>query len=330
MLKPLTALTTVAGALALGLVLWTAPVQAQSNDLVEVLNRINRMEADLQGIHRQLARGGSGAPSATAAPTAGGALAPTQAADFEIRLSQLERSVREVVGKYEEAVFGVNQLRDRLDKLSSDLDFRLSQLESRSGAEAGHPQRPAAAAAAAPATTQPAAAPGKAGAAAAVPVATAKPGDKRGETAAPATQAQGAAAAPGLGTVPGNIQEQYDEAFGLLRNADYDRAEKALSKFVAQHRDSPLAGNAQHWLGATFFVRGKYAEAAVAFAEGYQKYPKSNKAPDNLLKLGMSLGALGQKEDACKTLKQFGTVFPTAPASLKRQADVERKKLSCS
>ena len=320
-LKPIAAVATTAGALALGFALWTAPVLAppalaQSNDQVEILNRLNRLEADIQTLHRQLARGG--APAGTAA-SASGAIAPTQAADFEIRLSQLERSVQEAVGKYEEAVFGVGQVRERLEKLSSDLEFRLSQLESRSGTEGGPPPPPRTA----PTTTQPAA-PGKPAVAPASPAA--KPGDKRPE-AAPA--APGAISGPGLGTVSGDVQQQYDEAFGLLRKADYDQAEKALGRFVAQHRDSPLAGNAQYWLGETFYGRGKYAEAAVAFAEGFQKFPKNPKAPDNLLKLGLSLSALGQKDDSCKTLKQLDAVFPTAAASLKRRGETERKKLNC-
>ena len=142
-LKPIAIVATTAGALALGFALWTAPVLAppalaQSNDQVEILNRLNRLEADIQTLHRQLARGGAPVAAGAAAP-ASGAIAPTQAADFEIRLSQLERSVQEAVGKYEEAVFGVGQVRERLEKLSSDLEFRLSQLESRSGTEGGPP-----------------------------------------------------------------------------------------------------------------------------------------------------------------------------------------------
>ena len=310
-LKPLATLTATVGALALGVFLLAGPAPAQSGDQVEILNRVNRLENDIQTLQRQLARGG--APSGAVSSASGG-LAPTQAADFEIRLSQLERSVQEMTGKFEEAVFGVSQLRERLEKLSSDLEFRLSQLESRSGTEGGAPPPRPAAASAQPPAAKPGAIP---------PQPASKPGEKRAE---PAPSVSG----PGLGTVSGDVQQQYDEAFGLLRKADYDQAEKALGKFVAQHRDSPLAGNAQYWLGETFYGRGKYAEAAVAFAEGFQKYPKNPKAPDNLLKLGLSLSALGQKDDACKTLKQLDAVFPTAAASLKRRGEQERKKLSCS
>ena len=308
--KPSATLTATAGALALGVLLWTPPILAQSNDQVEMLNRLSRLASEVQTLERHLARGG--VPVQAAAGSTAGAVAPTQAADFEIRLSQLERNVQEMTGKFEETVFTLAQVRERLDKLSSDTDFRLSQLESHVGTEGGPPPPPRTP----PTTTQ------------------AAPASKPGQPPLPAGKPEHEPAAslsgPGLGTVSGDVQAQYDEAFGLLRKADYDQAEKALGKFVAQHRDSPLAGNAQYWLGETFYTRGKYAEAAVAFAEGFQKFPKNPKAPDNLLKLGLSLSALGQKDDACKTLKQLETVFPTAAASLKRRSELERKKLGCS
>ena len=89
------------------------------------------------------------------------------------------------------------------------------------------------------------------------------------------------------------------------------------------------AGNAQYWLGETFYVRGNYAEAAKVFAQGYQKYPKSTKAPDNLLKLGLALSQTGKKQDACVTLMQLGKQFPSAAAVIKQRADDEMKKLNC-
>jgi len=318
-LRPTLPLT--ACALLLGAVLWTVPAAAQFADQTDIANRLNRLETEIQTLQRQVSRGGGSG--------AGGAVAPTQAADFEIRLSQLERTVQEMVGKYEEAVFGVTQVRERLEKLSSDLDFRLSQIESHAGAEGAPPQPPRSTGQ--PPMVKPAAA-APAPAAQATPFQpAAKPGDKSGPPPAkPSPAPEPAAAGPGLGGVPANVQEQYDEAFGLLRKADYDQAEKALNRFVTQHRDSPLAGNAQYWLGETYYGRGKYAEAAVAFAEGFQRYAKSPKAPDNLLKLGLSLSALKQKDDACKTLGQLDHQFPNAAASLKRRADQERKKLSCS
>ena len=117
----------------------------------------------------------------------------------------------------------------------------------------------------------------------------------------------------GGGTLPsGSASEQYNTAFGLLKQADYPAAEEALRTFVQQHPNDPLAGNAQYWLGETYFARGKYADAASAFAEGYKRYPKGPKAADDLLKLGMSLGRANQKQNACVALIQLDHDFPHA------------------
>ena len=127
----------------------------------------------------------------------------------------------------------------------------------------------------------------------------------------------------------GSTSEQYNQAFGLLKQADYPAAEVALKAFVEQHPNDPMAGNAQYWLGETFYTRGRYAEAASAFAEGYKRYPKSSKAADELLKLGMSLGRANQKQNACVVLAQLDHDFPAPGAAIKERATTEKKRLGC-
>ena len=124
-------------------------------------------------------------------------------------------------------------------------------------------------------------------------------------------------------------KEQYDYAFGLLSQANYPEAERALTAFLDSYPADPLAGNAKYWLGETYYVRGQFREAAVTFAEGFQRYPDSPKAPDNLLKLGKSLAALGQSADACGTFAELVTRYPNAPATIQQQAATERQRLSC-
>ena len=175
-------------------------------------------------------------------------------------------------------------------------------------AEAQGPNRTTAAAAAA-------AAAGGAAPAAAAPAST-------------GTAAQVAALPPGQ-LPAGSPEQQYQYAWGLLRGQDYPGAEAALRAFVAQHPKDPLAGNAQYWLGETYYVRKDYRQAAVAFAEGYQHYPTSAKAPDNLLKLGLALSQIGEKTDACEAFAQLGRQFPKAQQSLKDRASVERQRLGC-
>jgi tol-pal system protein YbgF len=90
-----------------------------------------------------------------------------------------------------------------------------------------------------------------------------------------------------------------------------------------------MAGNAQYWLGETYYTRGRYAEAASAFAEGYKRYPKSSKAADELLKLGMALARANQKQNACIALTQLDHDFPAPGAAIKERASTEKKRLGC-
>ena len=136
-------------------------------------------------------------------------------------------------------------------------------------------------------------------------------------------------AAAGYTLVGATPEEQYKYAFGLLSQANYGEAELALRGFVAQNPNDTLAGNAKYWLGETFYVRQDYQQAAITFAEAYQEYPNSGKAPDNLLKLGMSLGALGSKNDACGTFAELLKRYPQAAATVLQRAKQERQRLSC-
>ncbi len=114
-----------------------------------------------------------------------------------------------------------------------------------------------------------------------------------------------------------------------MRQADYPGAEEALRSFVQRYPNDPLAGNAEYWLGETYYVRKDYNNAAATFAEGYRKYPQSGKAADNLLKLGMSLGNVGQKKEACLTFSQLAHDFPKASGNITERANQEKQRLGC-
>ncbi|OUS12688.1 tol-pal system protein YbgF, partial [Rhodospirillales bacterium 47_12_T64] len=134
----------------------------------------------------------------------------------------------------------------------------------------------------------------------------------------------------GTYNLPGDTpKQQYDYAFGLLRQARYDEAEQAFSTFVERHPEDTLAGNATYWLGETYYVRGDYQQAAITFADSFQRYPSSSKAPDNLLKLGLSLSSLGNVADACGTLRELLSRYPNSSAIVKQRAGQEAQKLNC-
>ncbi|HYH37664.1 MAG TPA: tol-pal system protein YbgF [Azospirillum sp.] len=287
--------TTSVAALLLGGVLWIGPAHAEG-----IADRLGRLESQL----------GLQVAESTPGSTQVAQMAPSLAADFEIRLQRLERAVSELTGRYEESTYQSTQLKDRLERLNADIDFRLQQLE-----KGGHSAGAATTAAAAPekAPEKPAAAPatGQLGAT--------KPSEKP-------------ASGPQVAALPANAtpDKQYEHAFEQLRNGNYDAAEKEFSTFIAKNKTHNLTGSAQYWLGETYYVRNRFGEAAASFGEVLQKYPKGNKAPDALLKLGLSLSSLNKKTEACTALGQLNKMYPDAAPSVKRRSEMERKKLNCS
>lgn len=128
----------------------------------------------------------------------------------------------------------------------------------------------------------------------------------------------------------GTPQAQYDYALSLmLKQQDFVKAETALKAFIDANPQDRLAGNAHYWLGETFYVRKGYQDAAFAFAESFQKFPKGNKAPDSLLKLGMSLDRLEKRREACTAYSRLLSTFPQASARMKARVQRERSRAKC-
>ena len=125
------------------------------------------------------------------------------------------------------------------------------------------------------------------------------------------------------------IDKKYEFATSLLKVGDYNTAERAFREFVITHPDHNLAGSAQYWYAETFRIRQLYTDAASAYLEGYQKYPKGEKAPINLLKLGVSLVQIGEKDQGCLMIKGVQKQYPKANQSVLQKAKYEEKKFEC-
>ena len=126
-----------------------------------------------------------------------------------------------------------------------------------------------------------------------------------------------------------SADEQYEFATSFLKIGDYNSAERAFREFVLSNPDHNLAGNAQYWYAETFRIRQLYTDAASAYLEGYQKYPKSEKAPINLLKLGVSLVQIGEKDQGCLMIGGVKKEYPDAKQSVLQKAQYEEKKFEC-
>jgi tol-pal system protein YbgF len=312
-----------------------APALGQPTpDTRALVDQIDRLRRDVDVLQRQLARG---APPSTggAVATGAGGVPTTFIEQTDARFGDLDIQLRDITGRVEELTHQIRQLTERMDKLVGDVDFRLSALE-RGGAPAAPGAAPA------PAAAAPSSAP--AGQTPPASQAQVPPGQSRmvlvpGGPAGAAPPAAAAAASPTQSaavTLPaGSPEAQYEFAYAQLLQAqreqgDFNRAESALKAFIAANSSHRLAGNAQYWLGETYYVRRDYQNAAVAFAEGFQKYPNSEKAPDNLLKLGMAMGQLNQKPKACGTLGELERRYPQASASIKQATQREKQRLGCS
>jgi tol-pal system protein YbgF len=316
------------------------PTQAVRSQDRAMQERLDRLERDLSMLQRQVYRnaGGSPVPAGT-----------TGAVDGELRMDRIETQMRELTGRIEDSINGVEQLRRRLEQINGDIDARFGQ-----GQPSNPPPRSAGGGAGPSAATGLPSARGAPPAASAPPLASTASPMPPGPLMPPSpytpagigtlTPPKGSpdppqfANAPGGGSFrasaagilpPGSPTDQYNFAFGLIKQSDYPAAEEALKSFVHQHPNDALAGNAQYWLGETFFQRDRFAEAASAFAEGYKRYPKGTKAADDLLKLGMSLARANQKPNACLAFAQLDHDFPNSGTTIKERAKDEKKKLGC-
>jgi len=131
-----------------------------------------------------------------------------------------------------------------------------------------------------------------------------------------------------MGGVGGSPEQVYEGAYDQYTNRQFGEAEAGFRLFLSRYRDHELAGNAQYWLGETYYVQGKYKDAARSFLAGFQTFPKSPRAPNALLKLGMSLNKLGQKEQACGAFAEVPKKYPAA-ADARNQALREMKRAGC-
>jgi tol-pal system protein YbgF len=251
-------------------------------------------------------------------------------ARFEVRLARLEEELRQLTGRIEQLEFGQRALAGRIDQLIQDLDQRLLALEGGGGAAAAQGGGPTTRQALAPRAEEPG------GAAAQAETEGSPTGDRTlgivPQSALldlPRPDPGAIAPPPEASNLP--PQQQYDAAMQLLRAGDYAGAEGGLQLFLELNAEHALAPNAAYWLAETHYVRKDYAAAAAAFARNYRLYGRDDaKAPDNLLKLGMSLQGLQETDKACRTYAELAEEFPNAPVHIQQAVARERERAACA
>jgi tol-pal system protein YbgF len=239
----------------------------------------------------------------------------------ELRMTTQEGELRALGGRVEQIEFTMRRIEQNLQKLQSDVEMRLNKLESGTAVSPSASQQ--------------------------APQSYPSSSASQSSSFVDATGSLGALKmqggkvtggvnkpqSPPLPTVPADYgltpQEQYERAFNFLRDSDYAEAEEAFKTFIEKNPKEKLLDNAKYWYAETLYVRARYDEAAVAFADAYQQNSKGVKAADSLLKLGMSLAALNKIPDACVTFTELKNKYPNASPTTRSRADDERAKLKC-
>jgi len=248
-----------------------------------------------------------------------------------LKLSEIENQFQKLTNKFEEINFKLDKLSSRLSKVQADNQLRFQQLEERNFSNVDS-------------ETQQLSSVSKKDEKKILP-GSSQPQDlgsisyKDNETTSLTQQTQSIDTNASIVTETFQAEEkilpdvepnkQYEFSTNLLKVGDYNTAERAFREFVVSNPEHDLAGNAQYWYAETFRIRQLYTDAASAYLEGYQKYPKSEKAPINLLKLGVSLVQIGEKDQGCLMITGVQKQYPKANQSVLQKAIYEEKKFEC-
>ncbi len=297
---------------------------AQQDKMNELLDKLEKIQKDIQTLEKAVYTKNTNLPSDN--------ILLNEALTRQLsKISELERQIQQMTQKYEENSFQLQQLTDKLNKVSNDNQLRLQQLENNKFAndKVSSPKEVIEEKKISP------------------PKITNKNVLNKEEAEETNADEDNFLKDKSVNTEsiklkekPNKAQakilpkasaaERYKFAMNIMKAGDFEKAEIAFKEFVDAHAKHELAGSAQFWYGETFYIRQLYEDAAVAFLDGYQKYPNSPKAPENLLKLGVTLAELGETEQGCKMISNLKRAYPKIDASILQKSSYEKKRFNCA
>ncbi len=280
----------IAVIILISLISFSASAQTMSEQ--RILDRLRLIEKQLIILEKEFYKNGKQRISRN--NTGGGT------AEIEVRVSELEEQVKNLTGKLEEAEFFNDNLRKKLSSLTANITKAPSQVNT---GQVRHSP---------PKITQ----------------------SSQTDNNMPASLLQNNKHI--LGSLPKNqrtksdpIRAAYDKAFQHLSSKKYAKAATAFTNFIEKHPSNKLTGNAYYWLGETFYAQKDYKNASIRFLKGYHAFQNGQKAPDNLLKLAMSLIQMNKNKEACTTLDKLRSEFPRASSPIIKRMKIESNKLQC-
>lgn len=311
------------------IIFFTNVAFAQQDKMSELLDRLEKIQKDIQTLEKAVYSKNIAMPSDN--------VVMNEALSRQlVKISELEKQIQQMTSKFEENNYKLQQLSDRLNKISNDSQLRFQQLENNKAIsnKVNAPKE----------------------------VAVEKKSsqikksddnilnleeviiseeinseeesiikEKSVEKENIKLKEKEKISNPKTKVLPKvSIAEQYKYAMNIMKSGDFEKAEIAFKEFVDTHSKHELAGSAQFWYGETFYIRQLYEDAAEAFLEGYKKYPNSSKAPENLLKLGVALAELGEVDQGCKMIANLKKAYPKIDAAILQKSSYEKKRFNCS
>ena len=297
-------------------------VKAEEESSEIISNEIKQLRDDLKTLEKAIYKKSDISPSTNSSSNK---LNEDILTRHLLKLNQIESQFQDLTNKFEEINFKMDKLSKRITKMQSDNQLRFSDLESADSSKLTN-QASVAKKKKLPGTDLP------------QDLGRISDSDLKQTNEVQKTQSVESAGlvvtektSPSKSLLPNKPpKEQYDFAVSFIKVGDYETAEYALREFIDKNKSNTLAGSAQYWYGETFRVRQLYQDAAAAYLDGYQNYPKSKKAPINLLKLGSTLVQLGEKEQGCLMIQGVKKQYPKASKSVLQKAEYENKKFKCN
>ena len=293
---------------------------AQQDKMNELLDRLEKIQKDIQTLEKAVYSKNASLPSDN--------VVVNEALTRQLsKISELEKQIQQMTSKFEENNYKIQQLSDRLNKVSNDSQLRFQQLENNKVISEKVSAPKEVILEKTPAVKKKE-----------TNILNSEEVDKEEENVVQEKPVQSEniklkekVNKPKTKVLPKvSIAEQYKYAMNIMKSGDFEKAEIAFKEFVDTHSKHELAGSAQFWYGETFYIRQLYEDAAAAFLDGYQKYPNSPKASENLLKLGVTLAELGEIEQGCKMIINLKKAYPKTDAAILQKSSYEKKRFNCS
>jgi tol-pal system protein YbgF len=264
-----------------------------STAYADVEQRLDVLEKNITTLQRQVFKGGSSGKGSSAA--VGG------------NSEELSEQVRELRGEIEKIQHNQKSLEEQMAKFTADLEYKVKQLEKKSEDRSTTDQH---------LSDIDRQLDNKFVAGTGKDDQANIPGSGGGQLVTPSDKSQ-------------EIEAEYQAAYDALKAKRFDKSKELFQEFVKKYPNHGLTSIAFYWLGESYYESKNYDQSALAYLKGYQNNTKGMRAADSLLKLAKSLSELNKHKEACITITKLQKEFPNATAGIKKQAELEKKKLLC-